>query len=338
MDSPEFYFARDEEGADAGRKTIDELAALAREDRLAGVSVSENGKDGWRPASSIRELELDWVAEVLPGQFYGPVRKDVLDGYLKGGQIPPGARLYGAGAKDACAAAEAAAARIRDLESAVAARDAALEAMKKQNEECAETTRRTLATLEERLARLHAQTDADASAASAREAEAAKRAEAAESALAAAEARAAELGAQIAALNASVEAAEAARRKAEEEAASAKSALDTKETVWSAEKSTLESQVASLRSQQDSLQSEITRTEDSATALKSRVAELERNLSGFAAKPAAETVEAEIVEAPRRGPVPSASPSMSLADLERRARQELERMGSKGRKSFFGRK
>ena len=59
MDSPEFYFARDEEGADAGRKTIDELAALAREDRLAGVSVSENGKDGWRPASSIRELELE---------------------------------------------------------------------------------------------------------------------------------------------------------------------------------------------------------------------------------------------------------------------------------------
>lgn len=317
MDAEKKFFVRGEDGADQGERTFGELAELARQDKAAWLSVSEDGKSGWRPASSLPELGMLWAVEVMPGRMYGPLREDVLESYVSSGQVrrdAPRFKLHDAGAD----------AKIRNLQAAVEARDKALESMKAAAAASAEETRKTLAALEDRLESLHKRAGSADARSKAREAALAKRAGDAEAALEECRRRLDEASSAIAE-------AENARRIAEEEAAAAVSARDTECAVWAAEKAAMESQLESVRRQHKALQDEIARGQADAAAPAD-------GDDPPASAPEGEAVVAEVVSAPaRREGAPGASgakPPLSLRDIEMQARVELAQLGAK--KGFFG--
>jgi len=84
-----------------------------RVEPLAGISTDLKN---WMLAPLKAELEMNWIVENNPGQFYGPTHRLVVDDLIKSGTLNAGARFYvddrGAGA------------------SALADRDAALKAMR----------------------------------------------------------------------------------------------------------------------------------------------------------------------------------------------------------------
>jgi len=84
-----------------------------RVEPLAGVS---RDLQNWTIAPSIPELEMNWIVENNPGQFYGPTHRDVVDDLKKSGALTPAARFY-------CDDRGAAAQRIAAAEKAVADRD-----------------------------------------------------------------------------------------------------------------------------------------------------------------------------------------------------------------------
>ena len=83
---------------------------------LAGVS---SDLKHWVLAPMKPELEMNWIVENNPGQFYGPTHRAVVDDLVKTGTLSPAARFY---VDDRGAALE----RIRELEGEVAAKDAEL--------------------------------------------------------------------------------------------------------------------------------------------------------------------------------------------------------------------
>lgn len=87
-----------------------------RVEPLAGISTDLKS---WMLAQLKPELEMNWVVENNPGQFYGPTHRNVLDDLMKTGTLSREARFFqddrGVGVE-----------RIRQLEAALSAKDADL--------------------------------------------------------------------------------------------------------------------------------------------------------------------------------------------------------------------
>ena len=78
---------RNEQGETFGPVDFETLKAWACDGRLAPTNeVSDNGSD-WKPATSQSGLDMDWVAEVTPGTFYGPIHKAAMKDLVKEGSI-----------------------------------------------------------------------------------------------------------------------------------------------------------------------------------------------------------------------------------------------------------
>ncbi len=97
-------------------KSLKSWVKDGRVEPLAGVS---SDLQHWILAPLKPELEMNWVVENNPGQFYGPTHRAVVDDLVKTGTLSPAARFY---QDDRGAALE----RIRALEAAIAAKDAEL--------------------------------------------------------------------------------------------------------------------------------------------------------------------------------------------------------------------
>ncbi len=81
------WFVRNEQGETFGPVDFETLKAWASDGRLAPTNeVSENGTD-WVFATSQGGLAMDWVAEVTPGTFYGPIHKVAMEELVKDGSI-----------------------------------------------------------------------------------------------------------------------------------------------------------------------------------------------------------------------------------------------------------
>ena len=81
------WHVRNEKGETFGPVDLESLRAWACDGRLAPTNeVSENGCQ-WRLATSVRSLEMDWVAEVAPGTFYGPIHRRAMEELVKDGSI-----------------------------------------------------------------------------------------------------------------------------------------------------------------------------------------------------------------------------------------------------------
>ena len=80
---------RADDGSTFGPATLASLQAWARDGRLApSHTVSSNDKD-WIPVTQIRQLEMDWVVEVSPGTFYGPIHQHALEELIRDGSLAP---------------------------------------------------------------------------------------------------------------------------------------------------------------------------------------------------------------------------------------------------------
>ena len=72
-------------------KTLQEWVRDGRVEPLAGISED---LQNWMLAPLKPELEMDWIVENNPGQFYGPTHKSVIDDFIGSGTLSPGARFY----------------------------------------------------------------------------------------------------------------------------------------------------------------------------------------------------------------------------------------------------
>ena len=158
------YYIRGEDGKAFGPVELATLVEWAGDSRVGPTSsVSKDQKD-WVAAPLVPELGMTWLVEAEQGVFYGPFNRRVVDGLLEAGTIARDTRLYelsggGSAAEQAKLKAEldAKTASLADLESRVAAQ--------------AETTKKTIAFMEAKIAELFgAQANAAKAAAADREA------------------------------------------------------------------------------------------------------------------------------------------------------------------------
>jgi len=98
---------------------LESLKSWVRDGRVEPLAGVSSDLEHWILAPLMPELEMNWVVENNPGQFYGPTHRAVVDDLEKSGTLSPAARFY---QDDRGAARE----RIASLEAALADRDAEL--------------------------------------------------------------------------------------------------------------------------------------------------------------------------------------------------------------------
>lgn len=283
----ENWYVRNTGGKVFGPIDLETLRAWVRDGRVEPLAGISSDLKSWILAPLKPELEMDWVVENNPGQFYGPTHRQVMDDLVKTGTLSPAARFY----RDDHGVVEE---RLRMLEGAVAARDAAL------------VQKETVLTEAQRLS--------------------------------------SKKDLQLAA-------AQKAVRERDDRLSEAKAQLAQKDMQLSdfAKTVTLRDGQLQQRDQElarrdqevNRLQSELARRDDEIERLKTQLSKREEI---HAREWKTEVLVPEIV--PNEMPPPvarqafsanpfSGGPSTSLADLERRAQQELARMGSAGAQKFF---
>ncbi len=88
------WMVRNEQGETFGPVDLQTLKAWAMDGRLAPTNeISENGSQ-WRPVTGDRALEMDWVAEVSPGVFYGPIHLRAMEELIRDGSISGASPLF----------------------------------------------------------------------------------------------------------------------------------------------------------------------------------------------------------------------------------------------------
>ncbi len=77
---------RNEKGKTFGPAALETLRGWACDGRIAPTSeASQNGTD-WIPVTSLG-LDMDWIAEVSPATFYGPIHRSALDELIRDGSL-----------------------------------------------------------------------------------------------------------------------------------------------------------------------------------------------------------------------------------------------------------
>ena len=118
MQVDEKFYVKSPTGKVFGPIDIETLKKWVRDGRVEPLAGISNDLQNWAIAPSRPELEMNWIIENNPGQFYGPTHRAVVDDLKKSGTLSPSARFYfddrGQTAQRIAAAEKAAA--DRDLE------------------------------------------------------------------------------------------------------------------------------------------------------------------------------------------------------------------------------
>ena len=344
------WWVRDEQGGQYGPVGCDVLQAWARDGRIGPSNQISADGVAWLPAVDEPALEMDWVAEVTGGRFYGPIHRDAVRSLIGEGAIATRAALFRRAALEARDAA-AECLRLEDALRAAESRTERLEAMCRQARSETAAWQRQSQEAEDRAAAEHAAACAAAAA------------------LQAAEVRRAQAEQCAAEQAAALQAAEARRAQAEQCAAEQASDLHEKLRV-------AQEQLGAAQREQARWQTEAARALEDCAARMQRIAQLEAEAERVRkaaeaprvqvldaepvapaeqrpGRPSARTavIDAELLppEEPVKAPQQRASPAgggsrgrdggggLSLADIERQARLELERLGANGA-AFFTKK
>ena len=278
----EKWYVKNTAGKVFGPIDLETLKGWVKDGRIEPLAGISSDLKNWMLAPMKPELEMNWVVENEPGQFYGPTHRTVLDDLKKAGSLSREARFFlddrGAGAE-----------RLRALEAALSAKDAELaqremifvEAQKLSGKKDLQlaAAQKTIAQRDERIA-------ADV-------------------------ATLAQRDGQIAELTKAVAQKEADRARTEQELA----ARDAKVQQLQAEIEQFKQQIADLKE------------------------EMEKRQTPHAREWSTDVIEPEIVADEMPPPVARQAfdfgNTAALADLERRAQQELARMGPLHVKKFF---
>ena len=72
-----------ERGEVFGPVDLETLKTWAREGRLAPTHQVSDGDTGWKPVTYLEALEMEWVTEVSPGSFFGPIHQLALESFTR---------------------------------------------------------------------------------------------------------------------------------------------------------------------------------------------------------------------------------------------------------------
>lgn len=78
---------RTEKGDTFGPADLPTLRAWAKDGRLAPTHQISDDDHAWIAVTSLSELEMDWVAEVTSGSFYGPIHRDAMAELVRDGSV-----------------------------------------------------------------------------------------------------------------------------------------------------------------------------------------------------------------------------------------------------------
>ena len=132
----EKWYVKNTQGKVFGPIGLDDLRTWVMEGRVEPLAGISTDLKNWMLAPLKPELEMNWVVENNPGQFYGPTHRAVVDDLVQSGALSSDARFYqddgGDSARQVAAAAESIAEASAALEKAkseaAAAQKAAAEA------------------------------------------------------------------------------------------------------------------------------------------------------------------------------------------------------------------
>ena len=110
------WYVRNTAGKVFGPIDFEALKSWVKDGRVEPLAGVSSDLKHWVLAPLKPELEMNWIVENNPGQFYGPTHRSVVDDLVKTGTLSPAARFY---VDDRGVALE----RIRALEGELAARD-----------------------------------------------------------------------------------------------------------------------------------------------------------------------------------------------------------------------
>lgn len=122
MKSSKIWYVRNVAGKVFGPIPFETLKEWVKDGRIEPLASISQNLSTWMLASLNPELEMDWIIENNPGQFYGPTHRAVVDDFLKTGSLAPEARFY-----QSSACVEAKMKPLKDDNAALAADKKALE-------------------------------------------------------------------------------------------------------------------------------------------------------------------------------------------------------------------
>lgn len=141
------YYVRGADGKVFGPVDMATLVEWAGDSRIEPTTSVSRDQAAWIAAPLMPELGMTWLVETAPGTFYGPFSRSVVDGLMEAGTIPRDTRLYELeGGKSSTE-------RTR-LKAELDARDAAIADLEKRFAAQAETTKKTMAFMEAKVAEL----------------------------------------------------------------------------------------------------------------------------------------------------------------------------------------
>ena len=88
------WFVRNEQGGCYGPVDLERVKEWVKDGRVGPTNSISNDQIHWQIASSFELLEVCWVAEVTPGNFYGPIHAAAMKDLCKDGAIPDGVSLF----------------------------------------------------------------------------------------------------------------------------------------------------------------------------------------------------------------------------------------------------
>jgi myosin heavy subunit len=92
--SDKHWLVMNEQGERFGPVSFETLKLWAKDGRLAPTNTASEDDKVWKTVTQIADLEMDWVAEVSPGSFYGPIHKEAMEALKKEGAIPADAMTF----------------------------------------------------------------------------------------------------------------------------------------------------------------------------------------------------------------------------------------------------
>ncbi|MDB6151589.1 MAG: hypothetical protein JWL90_42 [Chthoniobacteraceae bacterium] len=92
-ESQRWYLLKHEDGALFGPIKFEQLKQWALEAQVSPLDKVSNDEKSWIKAPMVPELEMDYLVEVSPDQFYGPTTMGAVREFLQMGEISTRARI-----------------------------------------------------------------------------------------------------------------------------------------------------------------------------------------------------------------------------------------------------
>lgn len=86
-DENNWFLMKHDDGSDFGPIALDQLREWAREAKVAPLDKVSNDGNTWVKAPMIPELEMDYLIEVSPDQYYGPTTMSAVKEFFIAGEI-----------------------------------------------------------------------------------------------------------------------------------------------------------------------------------------------------------------------------------------------------------